>query len=295
MDWLLIIELVITFAVLALASWQDWKLREASDGFWIFLGTLGIILLAYQIWSDGVDPLYFLFLLPLSVLFYDIFWDRKGLWEDGLNLPAILAYAAAIISVVILLIEFQTASYLWQLLVIPIVILLFILFYQLDVIKGGADAKALISLAILFPTYPAIGPFPLIPIPPDPVQFAFPFALLVLFNAALVMLALPIAFLIINLKRRDVRFPLMFFGYKMEISQARNKFVWPMEKLENGRKRFILMPKDDDSDEEIINELESSGEKEMWVTPKIPFLIPITASLVISTLIGNLLFLFILK
>ncbi len=291
MDWLPFSKLIVAFIVLVLASREDWKSREASDTYWIFLGTLGLILLAYQILSDGVDPLYLLFLVPLGVLFYDIFWDRKGLWEDGLNLQATLAYAAGIVCIAILLLVFQTSSYLWQLLVIPVMILIFILFYQFDVIKGGADAKALISLAILFPIYPVIGPFPVIAIPPDPSQFIFPFALLVLFNAALVVLVLPLTFLAINIRRHHLSFPSMFFGYKMSVNEARTKFVWPMEKVENGQRRTILMPKDSEAEDQILDDLERSGKTEVWVTPKIPFLIPITISLILSTVIGNPLFL----
>ncbi len=95
MDWLPIISVTIGFIILALASWSDWKTREASDFYWVLLGTLGLILLAFEIGSDDVNALYYLFLIPLAVFFYDIFWERKGVFEDGINALPLVMYVGA--------------------------------------------------------------------------------------------------------------------------------------------------------------------------------------------------------
>ena len=43
-----------------------------------------------------------------------------------------------------------------------------------------------------------------------------PFPILVLFNGAILTLLVPIGFIIMNLARRDLRFPLMLFGVRMD-------------------------------------------------------------------------------
>jgi len=76
----------------------------------------------------------------------------------------------------------------------------------------------------------------------------------------------------------------------MDLPDARNKFVWPMEYVKDGAVKISAFVKSDDSTEEQINQLEASGKTRIWVTPKIPFLIPITVSLLFSTIVGNIIF-----
>jgi preflagellin peptidase FlaK len=188
---------------------------------------------------------------------------------------------------------FNSDLYFWKLMIVPIMFLIFILLYQFDIIKGGADAKALIALAILFPLYPLIDTLPLIHLPYDAAQFVLPFPLLILFNAAVLTIAVPVFLLFYNLTMKDVRFPAMLFGYKLPVAEAKNKFVWPMERIENGALKFSVFPKGSEFTAEEFDQLTAAGLKEIWVTPKIPFLIPIAASLLFSVIIGNVLFLLI--
>ena len=105
---------------------------------------------------------------------------------------------------------------------IPIAFLLYIFG------MGGADAKAIMAIALLNPLPPSITIF-------HSPQFVFP--LTVLINSLLLILPMPIIFLIYNAIRRDIEMPYAFFGYRMEASVAKNKFVWPMEK--DGRKTIF--------------------------------------------------------
>ncbi len=163
----------------------------------------------------------------------------------------------------------------------------------MDVIKGGADAKALIALAILFPTYPFIGSFPMIALPTDLWRYMFPFALLIMFNAAILVIVVPAVMFFYNLAKRDLKFPAMLFGYRMGVEEAKHRFVWPMEYFEDGVKRMTLFPRDSEHSDAQLDGLTAAGVGEIWVTPKIPFLIPIAASLILSTIVGNLLLLII--
>jgi preflagellin peptidase FlaK len=287
MEWLDISRLAVAMAVLVAASYSDWRTRLASDLYWIVMGCVGLVLIACQVLIAGADIRYLLFLFPLGVVFFDIFWERKGIVEDGINLPPLLLYLAAVVVLVYLAFSFWEETLFWQLLDIMFMFGLMILLYQIDIIKGGADAKALIALSLMFPIYPLIGGFPLIPIPNDLFMLVFPFSLLILFNAAIVSLVVPLGLLIYNLVRRDIKFPAMLLGYKVSMSEAETRFVWPMERVENGTLKFVYFPKGDEENDKILHDLAALGVSRIWATPKIPFLIFITAGLIISALVGN--------
>jgi preflagellin peptidase FlaK len=49
------------------------------------------------------------------------------------------------------------------------------------------------------------------------------------------------------------------------------------------------MPKDFDVEDEL-NEFEKKGINEIWVTPKIPFMIPLLAGFIVAFIFGDILF-----
>ncbi|MDW5562284.1 MAG: A24 family peptidase C-terminal domain-containing protein [Methanomassiliicoccus sp.] len=292
MDWMPLLKVTIAMVALVLAARADWRTREASDAYWIIIGGTGMVFLVAQVLLDGEDLQYLIILLPIAIFFADIFWERKGIFEDGVNVLPLALYLVGFAVLGWMVFEFNAQLYFWELMIIPIMFLVFILLYQFDVIKGGADAKALIALTIMFPTYFQLGPFPLIAVPFETAQFMLPFPLLVLFNAALLTLAVPVFLLILNSSRRQFRFPAMLFGYVMPIAEAREKYVWPMERVEDGQRKLRLFPGPAEDTANELDALAATGAQAIWVTPKVPFLIPITASLAFSVVVGNLLFLF---
>jgi archaeal preflagellin peptidase FlaK len=291
MDWLPLVRLGIALVIACSASISDWRKREVSDIHWAAMGAAGLALLAVQIVQDNVDLTYLLFLLPMAWFFFDMLVDRRGMFEDGINPLPIGLYLGSFAILAYLLSQFWNAGYMWQLMVIPVLFVLIYFLYQFNIIKGGADAKALMAIALILPSYPILGPFPLIHVTVDATQYIMPFAILVLFNAALLTLAVPVVMIFYNLYRRDVKMPAMLFGFMMDLPDARNKFVWPMEYMSEGVLKMSVFVRPDDSTEDQINQLEAAGRKRIWVTPKIPFLIPITASLLFSAIVGNIIFL----
>jgi preflagellin peptidase FlaK len=291
MEWLPLVRLGIAFAIACSASISDWKKREVSDAHWAAMGLAGLALLAVQIVQDNVDLTYLLFLLPVAWFFFDMLVDRRGMFEDGINPLPIGLYLGSFAILAYLLSQFWNTGYIWQLMVIPVLFVLIYFLYQFNIIKGGADAKALMAVALILPSYPIIGPFPLIHVTVDATQYIMPFAILVLFNAALLTLAVPVVMVFYNLYRRDVKLPAMLFGFMMDLPEARTRFVWPMEYMSEGVLKMSVFVRSDDSTEDQINQLEAAGRKKIWVTPKIPFLIPITVSLLFSAIVGNIIFL----
>ncbi|OPY26144.1 MAG: Preflagellin peptidase [Methanomassiliicoccales archaeon PtaU1.Bin030] len=293
MDWISVLKVAIAFIVLAIAARADWRTREASDVYWMVIGGTGMFFLAAQIVLDGANIIYLAMLAPIAWFFVDIFWDRKGMFEDGISPLPLGLYAISFGILAMMIYLYNADIYFWKLMIVPIMFLIFILLYQFDIIKGGADAKALIALSIMFPLYPIIEPFPLIDLPYDAAQFVLPFPLLILFNAAIITVIVPVLLLFYNLSKKQVRFPAMILGYRMPIEEAKGKFVWPMERVEEGAVKFSVFPPASETLNEDLDRLSAAGLKEVWVTPKIPFLIPIAASLLFSVIVGNLLFLFI--
>ena len=296
MDWLPFVRLGIALVIACSASISDWRKREVSDVHWAAMGVAGLALLAVQILQDNVDLSYLLFILPMAWFFFDMLVERRGMFEDGINPLPIGLYLGSFAILAYLLSQFWNDAYVWQLMVIPILFVIIYFLYQFSIIKGGADAKALMAIALLVPQYPLLGPFPLIHVTVDATQYIIPFAILVLFNAALLTLVVPVIMLVYNLYKRDVKVPAMFFGYTMETSEARKRFVWPMEYVKDGVLKISAFVKsDEETTEAQIDQLEAAGKTRIWVTPKIPFLIPITASLLFSTIVGNIIFFFLVR
>jgi preflagellin peptidase FlaK len=170
------------------------------------------------------------------------------------------------------------------LLFIPIIIFIMYVFFQLRLLFGGADAKAMMAIAILVPLTPSIYSFPLFP-------SILPCSWVIFSNAVVLFLALPLSLLVYNLMKRHTGFPYLLLGYKMDLDKARKKFVWPLERVVDGKIKFSSMPTSIDPTEQF-DALEKLGKKMIWVTPKIPFMIPLLAGFICAFFIGDLLFMF---
>jgi preflagellin peptidase FlaK len=195
----------------------------------------------------------------------------------------ILWVIMGIIGAILLLIQYLGEGFpnLWYLIFIPIMIVLMYAFFQMRLLFGGADAKALMALAILVPIQPLIGFFPLWPsyLPGSWSIFA---------NAIILFLFIPISLLFFNIVKRNLRFPHCLLGYVISVEKAKQRFVWPMEKIKNGKRKLVYMPKNFNVEEELA-EFEKLGIKEIWVTPKIPFMIPLLAGFLATFILGDIL------
>jgi preflagellin peptidase FlaK len=197
----------------------------------------------------------------------------------------ILWIIMAVIGSVLLVIQYAVVGFsnIWYLVFIPIMIALMYLFFQMRLLFGGADAKALMALAILVPLQPALLGEQL------PLWKSFmPGSWIIFANATILFLFIPISLLIFNIGKRNLQFPHCLLGYKISLEKAKQKFVWPLEKIKDGNRRLMYMPKKFDVDEDLA-EFEKLGITEIWVTPKIPFMIPLLAGFLVTFFLGDLL------
>ncbi|MCK4938634.1 MAG: prepilin peptidase [Methanosarcinales archaeon] len=188
-----------------------------------------------------------------------------------------------------------------KLLISAIIIYVFVyIIFQLGGF-GGADAKSLIILSILFPVYPQIQVlgtyFPL-----QGVPLIGLFAFSVFGNAVLLTIVVPLGMLAFNLttlKPGEVlqRPAYLFVGFKTDISKLLGRHIKLIEEyyLSDGeihtrfRRNGVMI---DDKTVEKLEEYVARGliPRTVWVSPGLPFMIPITLGFFVAVFFGDLIF-----
>jgi len=275
-----IIAVIVMVIVMISASFSDWKKREVSDIHWLILGITGIIIFTVFAVKDSGFKWQYLCLAAGSVLILvDILWEREGHVLSFYLLMAIL-FAVAIFYDINDPIIVAWAS-------VPACYIIFMGMYIFGIVRGGADAKCLITLSMLFPMYPAFSSFPLISVPSGQISQIFVFSISVLFFAAMLTGLTCIYFVLVNVKNGD-KCRRMLLGYKMDLEKAKVSHVWPIEDFVEGKLVPCGIP---ENEQEVFVRLTESGCKRVWITPMIPFIIPMTISAIFIAFIGNPLFL----
>ena len=301
-----IFRFIFGMLILTYASYLDLKSRKVKNSVWIVLGIGATIILFFNLlFIENLENVhnYLIILAPIFILFMyfltcDYIFDLK---TKKINYPWLALIIIGIVVIVYQTISFWSDSWLnlfyLQLVSIMILIFIFYLFYLTNLLHGGADTKAMMAIAILVPFYPDFLQFPVwnvsYGIASLALELVFPYALIILFNAVIISVFIPIGFGIYNTSKGNFKFPHMFLGYKMEIDKVTKKFVWLMERVEDGKIYSVLRPSkvDDLKLEDEIQKLKKVGAKQVWVTPQIPFMITLTIGYAFAFLIGNIMFL----
>jgi preflagellin peptidase FlaK len=289
-----IMRIIFGMAFFCYASYTDLKTRKVKNQVWMVMGFTGGIFLLLQLFLEKRSWEYFLIFVPLGILYASMFIDYKPLYDKdnkSLNFKLIILFMVGIIVLIYQFYKLAGDTYFYQLLTIPILIVFFFILYQLGILHGGADTKALMTIAIFVPFYPDFFIFPLLEFSSERVANAmelfFPFAILVLMNSVLFLVWAFLGLLIYNSTKGDFGIPEMLLGYKMEINDVEKKFVWPMERIVDGERVMVLLPRKNDT--ESLEKLKELDLKRIWVTPKIPFIVFLAAGFAISAFIGNVL------
>ena len=178
---------------------------------------------------------------------------------------------------------------------------------------GGADAKALMCLALALPFYPENLLTPLAGSPSPISTMIFPitvFSNSVLF-AALSTVVLFFYNLVWRLRKHEDLFQgsqknespgkkilVLITGYKAAVSRLKEKWhVYPMEDIESDanneyKRKLIILPKDEGRNEiveRLDNAIQSGIIKDgLWATPGLPMLIFVTAGLLVALFLGDI-------
>ena len=177
---------------------------------------------------------------------------------------------------------------------------------------GGADAKALMCLALLLPFFPTNLLAPLFGV--SPIQQTL-FPLSIFSNSVLLAALMTLVMLGYNVIWRmrtgrelfegpyenesiGKKILILITGYKASVQKLKDEWhVYPLEDAnedsENGFKRkLVALPKDEGRDAvvERLDKAVKDGKIRdgIWATPGLPFLIFITVGLVLAIFVGDL-------
>jgi len=251
---------VLTLSFFIYASWSDYKTREVSNSVWILFAPTAFALTFIE-----------LFLYPyetLNMLFYGVCF----------GLTAALAI---------------------------------ILFYSGGF--GGADAKALMCLALSLPFYPR-NLFTPIPGEISPISQTF-FPITVFSNSVLLAAATAVYILLRNILWRlktnkkffeenhekeslGRKILVLITGYKISVAKLKEKeHLYPLEDIEENfdstfKRKLVVVPRDKNRDA-MVNRLTKAIEAgiirdSVWATPGLPMLIFITAGLITTLFLGDI-------
>lgn len=289
------VEVLILLGGFGFAAYQDWKIREVADEVWQGMAVLGAVVgflaflgnsLALLLWAL-VSLWVWEHLFPWDALFEKRSERLPGAIEIGIyvGVPTILIVCAAVFGV-------SNSGVPVAILAAAVSILLARGLFEVGVLYGGADAKALMVAGLLLP----LDPTPLWSPPAiTPLLAYYPFALTLLIDAALFAVVVPIAIALRNLSVGEFTFPRGFTGYTIPVEELPNRFVWIKDPTFNGYPTSDgPEPQTAGEDRELrqrqANELAKQGVNRVWVTPQLPFILWISAGTVSALVAGNLVF-----
>jgi len=178
---------------------------------------------------------------------------------------------------------------------------------------GGADAKALMCLALALPFYPQNLLTPILEEISPISQILFPIT--VFSNAVLLAAATAVYMLLYNIfwhqrtgkkifeeghKNESIgrKILVLITGYKISVNKLKEKWhLYPMEDVEETpekefKRRLVVIPKDEGRDaivERLAKAVEAGKIQDtVWATPGLPMLIFITAGLIIALFFGDI-------
>jgi preflagellin peptidase FlaK len=182
---------------------------------------------------------------------------------------------------------------------------------------GGADAKALMCLALVLPFFPQSFPNPLSG-EVSPISQTF-FPITVFSNSVLLAAATAVYLFLRNLfwhkktgrklfeqgqenESLGKKFLVLITGYKVSVNKLKEKWhLYPLEDIEeNSEKEFkrklVLIPKDEGRDvivERLTKAVDAGKIQDtVWTTPGLPMLIFITIGLIIALFFGDVVWAF---
>ena len=293
MDSIDMLRFLIGFVMLSYGSWSDLKTRRVSNLVWIYGGILGSLLLIYEvnlIWEDFGIYIWAL-LFATFTLFFNSFVDEYVLDKNQAMLWRSSQYIAILCSIYFFFSfdsnDISKNNYqLIDLISIPLLMILMYIWFYFGPTIGGADVKAIMAISLITPfsfsfTGESLAAF-------DTRGFPYPFVIFM--NSLLLYLLIPFSLAFYNVAKGNLESPFfqIFFGTKMELSKARESFVWPMQQVIGEKVIMVAFVKHKlDSDKEW-EKLENMGIKNPWITFKVPYIIPLALSFIITAFLGDI-------
>jgi len=309
-EWIDGARVALAFAGLSFAAYTDWKTREVPDGLWYALALCAIALFALDLslrfggdaWVLAV-PVGLIFVVavtggeivtvvpgddPLPEGYEFSAAERARIRLDIALSAALIAAAVAVfvgaggldLGLRTSLLEGPQA----QAYSVSLMFGLALLMFFTSLIAGGADAKGLMALALLFPVAPALPGLPLVHASALSVVLV-PFSLAAFFNGAIILVAarLPVS-PVVSWRRGELRFPDALFGVPKPVAMVNLEREWVLGVVEGGQWRPKRMPThgshSDEKQKEALDFLKARGDRTVFVSPKLPFMVYLLAGFV---------------
>ena len=288
-----ILRFLIGLVMLSYGSWLDFKTRRVPNYVWIYGGILGSLLLIYDIFKIWEDYGFYLWALLFAtlILFFNSFVDEYILDKNQAIVWKISQYLAILCSLYFLLSfnseDISKNNYqMIDLIAIPFLMILMYIWFYFGPTIGGADVKAIMTISLVTPFSFSFAEDSLTAF--DSRGFPYPFV--VFMNSLLIYLFIPIGLAFYNIAKGNLESPFfqILFGTKMKIEEARDSFVWPMQQVIGEKVVMVAFVKHKLDSEKEWNKLEEKGIEYPWITFKIPYIIPLTLSFIVTAFFGDL-------
>ena len=175
-------------------------------------------------------------------------------------------------------------------------VLVFEFAWRLRLLHGGADAKALMWVALMLPSWDTLAPI----FQPSGAVFSTPPVFSLFIWGGLAFLLLPLILLLLNIKNgnlkslKDLR--MAWHSIRMPLEMVQEKHVWLMdhviEKPDSsvGIQSRTRVPRRTPSAEELSEQVEAlieQGAVSAWVSPKIPLITMLFPAIIPLFLFGD--------
>ena len=276
------------------AAASDLRNREAPDRLWQLLGIVGFVVGAVAISPGGAVPLALWAAVGVLTLEHMFSWDerlgeRGAVYADLIELGAYLA-VGLVVGLAAVRWGVGASAVPYAVVAVFATVVFARVLFEVGILYGGADAKALMIAGLLVPTFPSpllLGGGGALSVPS-----ILPFAIDLLMNAALLSVIVPIAVAVRNVRHGEFEMPQGFAGYSIPVRELPKRFVWVRDpaypsareeeaEVETSREDQALRVK-------IAGALTARGVNRVWVTPQIPFLVLMAAGAITALLAGNL-------
>ena len=298
------------------AAWMDHKERRVKNEHWLVWVKPALFLWALDLMNQGAD--WTIYLTASAAVAYasgavigrPTFSDFRA--GSRLDQTVVCWYIASLCGLIFGAIEYQSVNPIDVLLgnetglgalwwstfaVLPLIIMIDIA-WRLRMLHGGADAKALMWVAILVPSWTTM-PLSYSSATTDAL-FALPPVFSLLMWGGFTFLAIPFILLFLNISRGHVRslgdLMLAWHASQLPRDKVAERHVWLLttliEKPDGSmevyhRKRA---PRSTPSDEELstaLIELEAAGVQQVWVSQKLPLLVFLFPAIIPMVLLGD--------
>ncbi|MEC8869484.1 MAG: hypothetical protein VX511_02535 [Candidatus Thermoplasmatota archaeon] len=283
------IRLVIGAVALGYGAWSDWQTRRVPDRTWQLAGGAGLALLAVELWQTQASAGTWGLAIALGALFW-----YSQIDDEAIHGRELTAWRAIQVAGVVGIAHFAlfegwgallTGGYAVELLAALALMVMMYGWYYFGPTIGGADVKALLTVAVLVPFAPDTG---------ATLQAfgdqGFPFPWVVFMNSLLLYLAIPIGLLVWNIAHGNLEKPWLqaLLGVRMDLTKARESFVWPMTRVVGNRTVLAPMVKRDLDLPSEWDALATAGVMHPWVSLKVPYIIPLFGAFLLSAFVGDL-------